>query len=376
MSDLELRKKLREDLESPREKRRFGTGWISGVIGLVGGVASLGIVLCMLFPQALTMPELRGFYDRVPMRLVLYGLLLGSYVMCIVSLVLRETHIIGYAGLTAVLLATLALHLGGPTPGDLLGGAFLGLDLFLLSVAFTGLLFVPLERLRPQRDQSIFRIEWREDLFYYFVSSMLVQIFTFCSLWPSMYISTHTTWTALRAAVGSQPLALQFLEIFFLTDFVQYCVHRAFHRIPALWKFHAVHHSAKAMDWMAGARMHFLEILILRGLTVIPMRVLGFGDGPVYTYILAVYIYSTLIHANVSFVPAWLEAVLVTPRFHHWHHGIEKEAIDVNFAIHFPLFDRVFGTHHMPPGRWPEGYGIEGHPVPVGYWKQMKHPFV
>jgi len=32
------------------------------------------------------------------------------------------------------------------------------------------------------------------------------------------------------------------------------------------------------------------------------------------------------------------------PRFHHWHHGIEEEAIDVNFAIHFPWLDRLFGT--------------------------------
>ena len=84
----------------------------------------------------------------------------------------------------------------------------------------------------------------------------------------------------------------------------------------------------------------------------------------------------TLIHANLRFVPAWLDGLLVTPRFHHWHHGIEKEAIDVNFSIHFPLFDRLFGTHYMPPGKWPDGYGIDGHPVPTGYWKQLLHPFV
>ena len=55
-----------------------------------------------------------------------------------------------------------------------------------------------------------------------------------------------------------------------------------------------------------------------------------------------------------------LEEIFVVPRFHHWHHGIEREAIDVNFAIHFPFFDKIFGTHHMPEDRWPEGYGIGG----------------
>jgi sterol desaturase/sphingolipid hydroxylase (fatty acid hydroxylase superfamily) len=77
----------------------------------------------------------------------------------------------------------------------------------------------------------------------------------------------------------------------------------------------------------------------------------------------------------LSFWRQWLEKLLVTPRFHHWHHGIEKEAIDVNFAIHFPLLDRLFGTHHLPKDKWPEGYGIGGHPVPLGYVKQFKYLF-
>lgn len=69
----------------------------------------------------------------------------------------------------------------------------------------------------------------------------------------------------------------------------------------------------------------------------------------------------------------WLSGV--PPRFHHWHHGEEREAIDVNFAIHFPLLDRLFGTHHMLEGRWPKNFGIEGHPVPQGYWQQFLYPF-
>jgi len=159
------------------------------------------------------------------------------------------------------------------------------------------------------------------------------------------------------------------------TDMVQYWLHRAFHRIPFLWQFHAVHHSARAMDWMAGARMHFLEILVLRGTTVLPMILLGFAQEAVNAYIFIVYLWATFAHANIGWRFGWLDRLFVTPRFHHWHHGIEKEAIDVNFAIHFPWLDRLFGTHHMPKDRWPEGYGISGHPVPKGYWKQWWYPF-
>ena len=54
------------------------------------------------------------------------------------------------------------------------------------------------------------------------------------------------------------------------------------------------------MDWIAGARMHFLEIMLLRGLTVIPMFVLGFHESAMQAYILIVYLHSTFIHANVG----------------------------------------------------------------------------
>ena len=114
---------------------------------------------------------------------------------------------------------------------------------------------------------------------------------------------------------------------------------------------------------------------MLRGLSIIPMYALGFAVEAIYSYLVIVYLYATYIHANLKWDVEWLKPVLVTPRFHHWHHGIEKEAVDVNFAIHFPLFDRLFGTYYMPKGQWPAGYGVGGHPVPGGYLKQMLYPF-
>ena len=136
-----------------------------------------------------------------------------------------------------------------------------------------------------------------------------------------------------------------------------------------------MHHSAQSMDWMAGARMHFFEIVFLRAATVIPMFVLGFSQDAMNAYIFVVYLYSTFVHANLGWRFGWMEKLLVTPRFHHWHHGIEKEAVDVNFAIHFPFLDKIFGTQYMPADRWPSGYGIAGHPVPKGYVEQFKYPF-
>ena len=372
----DLREKVRADLESPPELRRVGTGWLSGAAGLVAAAAGLFFVMCLRYPSLLTVPQIRPAYDTPWFRLALHGLLLSAFALSVVSLVLRANKVLGFSGLIITLLATV---LGGSrvqARGELTSGVFLGLDWFVLNVAFTGFLFVPLERLFARhKGQPLFREEWREDLFYYLVSSLMVQVLTFLSMAPAVAILANTDWGTFRAWVGSQPVWLQFVEIMFLTDLVQYWVHRAFHRVPFLWGFHAVHHSARSMDWMASARMHFAEIIVLRGLTVIPMYVLGFREVAMHSYILMVYVHSAFVHANVGWRLDWLGRFLVTPRFHHWHHGVEKEAIDVNFAIHFPLLDRLFGTHHMPEGRWPQGYGIEGNPVPRSYWAQFWYPF-
>lgn len=377
MNSLEsARLKLRAELEAAPGLRRFGSGWISGVLGLVAGLGGFLLVLSLRAPGTFSMTELAPIRESPWFRFGIFVLLLVAFGSSAISLVLRKGKILGTTGISAALAGAL---LGGsqasslaPDPTPL----FLGLDWFVLNALFTGFLFVPLERFFAQKpDQALFREEWREDLFYFLVSSLMVQILTVLSFSPAQSLVTIVPMSGLRGWIFSLPFWVQFVTIMFLTDFVQYWVHRAFHRIPWLWKFHAVHHSARSMDWMAGARMHFLEILALRGTTVIPMLALGFSPLAVNCYIFLVYLYSTFIHANVNWKFPWVEKMLVTPRFHHWHHGIEDEAIDVNFAIHFPLLDRLFGTYYLPKTQWPAGYGVQGHPVPTGYTAQFAYPF-
>lgn len=245
----------------------------------------------------------------------------------------------------------------------------------MLNLLSTGLVFVPLERAFGRRPQPLFGTEWREDLLYFCLSSLMVQGLTCLSLAPSLAIVAHTRWTGFRAGIAAQPLWLQVLEIMLLTDLVQYWVRRAFHRNAFLWGFHGVHHAAPALDRLAGSRMHVIEIVVLRAKTVIPTYVLGFRQPAPYAYLVFVYVYATYIHSNVRFDVEWVKPI-VTPRFHHWHRGIEPEAVDVNFAIHFPVLDRIFGTYHMPPGRWPSGYGVSSEAVPNGFARQLAFPFV
>src|SRR5688500_4723254 len=230
----EVRQRVRAELESPAPLRRAGTGWLSGVAALALSLAGLFFVLCLRHPSLLTVPQLRAAYGHPAFRLGLHLLLIAAFALSAVSLMLRASKVLGFTALTLTLLATV---LGGSRVpahgGELTSGPFLGLDWFVLNVAFTGLLFVPLERLfARRREQHLFRDEWREDLFYYLVSSLFVQVLTFLSMAPAFAILAHTSWGAFRALVASQPVVLQVVEIMFLTDLVQYWVHRAFHRIP------------------------------------------------------------------------------------------------------------------------------------------------
>jgi lathosterol oxidase len=140
-----------------------------------------------------------------------------------------------------------------------------------------------------------------------------------------------------------------------------------------LWRFHAVHHSSRALDWLAGSRLHVVDVIATRGLVMVPVFLLGFSMPALYAYLVFVSFHAVFIHANVRFRFGWLDHVVTTPRAHHWHHAVSPP--DTNFAVHLPVLDRLFGTLHLPGSEWPESYGIEGHPVPEGWGRQLVEPF-
>lgn len=368
--------KVKSELEKPRSERPLGSGWLSGSGALLAALTSLLLVVVLAFPAWFVTPELLFLYEDGWLRLALRVIVILGYLLALISLLLSRDKVLGYSALFLTVISSLIVGTNGAVGEENTTSLYFGLDFFVINVLFVGFLFIPIEKLFPaKKDQTVFRPEWEEDMFYYLVSSMLVQILSFLTLAPASLINTHLDMSGIQEYVGLIPFVLQLFIIMVVTDFAQYWLHRLFHQVPFLWRFHSVHHSAKSMDWLAGARMHFLEIAVLRGVTATPMFVLGFDPVAIQTYILIVYFYSSFVHANVGWNLKRVESVMVTPRFHHWHHGKEKEAIDVNFAIHFPLYDKLFGTYHMPEDRWPKAYGIGGDPVPNGYWKQFLYPF-
>lgn len=358
------------------EPAGFGRGWISGLIAAILGIVGLGTVLCFRFPDALVMPELRAHYPVTYLRAALHVVLVAAFVLGTTSLWLRRNKVMGLVGIGCTLIAGL---LGGarlPVDGDARMGPLLGMDWFILNLVAYSALYIPLERLFAKYPkQPTFRKEWHVDLVYFFINSILVQVTTVLTLKPAMVFFDWARNPTVERHVSGWPILVQVGVLLLVADFAQYWVHRAFHVFPALWRFHAVHHSAEAMDWLAGSRLHLVDAVLTRGLAYVPIYVLGFSQSAIFAYLFIVAVQATFIHANVRWEFSWVRGFVATPCFHHWHHSAEPEAIDKNFAVHSPLWDWLFGTYHMP-GRWPKSYGLCGHrEVPSGWLRQFLYPF-
>lgn len=356
------------------ESTAWGHGWISGFISAVLGLAALGTIVCFQFP-GLTVPEIRGHYPVAVIRGAIHLALVVSFLLGSLSICLRHNKTLGLVGIGSTLLAAL---LGGANVriGTDVQPTWLGLDWVVIDLILYSVVYVPLERLFALHpEQPTFRREWTTDLTYFFLNSLLVQIVGLLTMRPVMIFFAWAQVEAITTIVSELPLWAQAPLCLLTADFAQYWVHRAFHRLPFLWRFHAIHHSTEVMDWLAGSRLHFVDAVITRGLTFIPLFVLGYSEATLAIYVVVVVIQATFIHANVRWQFPRLERWIATPCFHHWHHAAEPEAVDTNFAVHSPIWDRLFHTYYLP-GRWPSRYGLCGpRDVPPGWWRQFWYPF-
>ncbi len=357
-----------------RLPRHVGSGWISGVVGVFLGAIAFGAVLVLHFPDLLTSADLRSHYSMPVMR-ALIKLTIGiAFLASCLNLMLRPQRVLGFTGIALTFAAVLLGGADVEIRGDFDSRLYFGLDWFLLNLLVFALIFVPLERAFPLRaDQRVLRAGWTTDVAYFFVNHVGIQLLTFLTLWPATTLARELGAQELSRQVASQPVWLQVLELMLLADLVQYWVHRAFHRLPRLWRIHSIHHSIREMDWLAGSRLHLADVVITRAVVVLPAFVLGFAEPALYTWLVIIALHGVLNHVNLRFRLGWIEQLVVTPRFHHWHHAVTPP--DRNFAVHFPWLDRLFGTHFLPGDRWPDELGIRGHPVPAGLLAQFGYAF-
>lgn len=150
-----------------------------------------------------------------------------------------------------------------------------------------------------------------------------------------------------------------------LLDLWIYAWHRANHEVPALWRFHQVHHRDAFLDVTSGLRFHAGEIALSALARGVFLAAAAVPLSSVLAFDLLVTAAALFHHSNLR-LPARLEAglrlAIVTPS-HHWvHHHAARADTDSNYATLLTLWDRLFATF-SPTARTPDmPIGLEGAP--------------
>lgn len=351
--------KTRKVEKDPSKEFRIGEGRISSYLSCTLGLLSLLAVFAYLYPSYLTTTELRQVYDAEQLQGVLkYGMYF-SLLFGFLTLILNKAKY-KYFGLVGITLTLIAFALGGyniPVGAVEPREISLGVDWLILTFLGSAIIFMALEKLFPKyREQLIMRPEWSVDMFYFCFNHLAISaILVFAN-----YHTSHFSWAispSVQDSVQSLSTLTQVVLIVLCADFVLYWEHRVYHEVKFLWPIHAVHHSIENIDWLAGSRGHFIQVFSERAMVMIPLYLLGADQLALNIYVTFAALQAILIHCNVDIPFGPLKYIFVTPQFHHWHHSSEKPAIDTNYSAHTVIFDRIFGTYHLPTKHWPAEYG-------------------
>jgi len=260
----------------------------------------------------------------------------------------------------------------------------LAVDVIRLSIWLLLLMviFVPLERMFAVHPHKVFRKSFPTDLGYYFLNSLLPKMLLVPPIALIAWGLHHVVPGALHSRVASLPLGARLAAALVVGEIGFYWGHRWMHEVPLLWRFHAIHHSAEEVDWLVNTRAHPFDIFFVRLCGLVPMYALGLAqpmmgkrvDLVPLLILLVAALWGFFIHANVRCRFGWLEWLISTPGFHHWHHT-NDEHTNKNYASMLPWMDILFGTWYMPKKQWPTKYGIDA-PMPPGLTVQLLQPFL
>jgi sterol desaturase/sphingolipid hydroxylase (fatty acid hydroxylase superfamily) len=130
-------------------------------------------------------------------------------------------------------------------------------------------------------------------------------------------------------------------------DLVIYGQHRLFHKLPWLWRLHAVHHSDQDFDVSLAVRFHPLEALLSMAIKLTAIALLAPPAIAVLAFELLLSIGALLTHTRLQ-LPRGLERVarwlIITPSMHRLHHSVEIRLQQRNFGSLLAVWDYIFGS--------------------------------
>jgi sterol desaturase/sphingolipid hydroxylase (fatty acid hydroxylase superfamily) len=243
---------------------------------------------------------------------------------------------------------------------DILPGQAVRLPLFLFGL----LTLLSWELARPHHAAKPRRLgRWLENLALAGINGGVITAVCYACFFVSAQGWAPWRLGSFQALQGT-PLLRIVLEIAAL-DLLVYWVHRGYHALPFLWRFHAVHHTDVDLDVSTASRFHLGEVATSGVAKLAAFTLLGISPIGLVAFECAMLLAAQFQHANVP-LPAAVERVLwwllVPPAMHRLHHYPERRLTDSNYGTILTVWDRLFGS--LRHGDRPPEFGIEGEPEP------------
>lgn len=204
----------------------------------------------------------------------------------------------------------------------------------------------------------------------------------FGGLLVSASLITDAISGALDAAFGPAtpsslpPFALTAIAtgaLYLAYEFAYWFDHMLMHRFAFLWPFHAVHHGAERLTPLTNYRVHPVDTILFYNVVALVTGAVGgglthaFGPGHEWNVgganmfvLVSVFLLLHLQHSHlwIAFPGRW-GRVFLSPAHHQVHHSSDPRHFNRNFGASLALFDRLFGTLHVPgPAREVTQFGL------------------
>jgi sterol desaturase/sphingolipid hydroxylase (fatty acid hydroxylase superfamily) len=245
-----------------------------------------------------------------------------------------------------------------------LGVNVAGMKNFFRVVLSLGVLagLVLLERKRPLRRERESKLRRNSrNLIVASLGALTVHLLEAPVIWPLAHVVERKRFGLLKRL--GLPRPLEIIVSVVLMDYTLYLWHVLTHRIPFLWRFHAVHHVDLDLDASTALRFHFGELAVSVPYRAAQVVLLGV-DAEALTYWQMFLSLSILFHHSNVYLPRRLESalswLLVTPRMHGIHHSNEPAEANANWSSGLACWDRIHRTFRLDVPQEQIHIGVKG----------------